>query len=58
VGDDGLIDAERLAEAIADTQAEFRVAPKGRPPQPNPQQGTNTGQPQGKTTWAGVLKGQ
>ncbi|MGV0849461.1 hypothetical protein [Mycolicibacterium phlei] len=58
VGDDGLIDPEKLSEAVIATAREFRVRPKGRPPQPNRQQGTGSGQPPGKASWSKALKGR
>ncbi|MCG7583678.1 hypothetical protein [Mycolicibacterium sp. OfavD-34-C] len=59
LGEDGLIDPDKLAEAIAATGWEFRVTPKGRPPQPNPAQGHQSGQlgGLGKSSWAGAIKG-
>jgi hypothetical protein len=58
VGDDGLIDAERLSQAITHTAAEFRVTPKGRPPAPNVQQGHGSQPPASKSSWSGALKGK
>ncbi|CKI51625.1 hypothetical protein LTT02_21885 [Mycolicibacterium smegmatis] len=58
VGDDGLIDGTKLSEAVTATAREFRVPPKGRPPQPNRQQGTGSGQPPGKASWSKALKGR
>ncbi|MGV0777723.1 hypothetical protein [Mycolicibacter kumamotonensis] len=57
VGDDGLIDPAKLSEAVTVTAREFRITPKGRPPQPNRQQGTGSGQPPAKSSWADAIKG-
>lgn len=57
VGDDGLIDAAKLSEAVAATAREFRIAPKGRRPQPNPQQGSYGPPPRGQASWGKALKG-
>lgn len=57
VGDDGLIDPGKLSEAVTVTAREFRITPKGRPPQPNRQQGTGSGQPPAKSSWADAIKG-
>ncbi|BBX33934.1 hypothetical protein MMAG44476_23132 [Mycolicibacterium mageritense DSM 44476 = CIP 104973] len=56
VGEDGLIDHDKLSAAIAETAREFRVPPKSRPPQPNRQQGTGSGQPHGQSSWSSALK--
>lgn len=56
VGDDGLIDPAKLSEAVTATAQEFRVPPKGRPPQPNRQQGTGGGQPRDSASWSKALK--
>jgi hypothetical protein len=47
VGDDGLIDHERLSQAIAATAEQFRVR---RTPAPNPQQGTGSHHPGASTS--------
>ncbi|GAA1225110.1 hypothetical protein [Mycolicibacterium alvei] len=57
VGEDGLIDREKLADAITETAREFRVPPKGRPPHPNHQQGHASGHPGTKSSWSGAIKG-
>jgi hypothetical protein len=56
VGDDGLIDAAKLSEAISSAAQEFNIAAKGRPPKPNFQQGSAGGQPRSTATWANALK--
>lgn len=57
VGDDGLIDHGKLSEAITNTAQEFNVAPKGRPPQPNPQQGRPGPPAKSEASWSSALKG-
>lgn len=57
VGEDGLINHERLSEAVTDTAREFRISPKGRPPQPNQQQGSASAPPKSETSWSSALKG-
>lgn len=57
LGDDGLIDPDKLADAIIATAREFRVPPRPTRPQANPQQGsTNGGGGVGKPSWAGSIK--
>jgi hypothetical protein len=43
--DNGAIDTTKPSEAISRTATKFNIAPKGRVPRPNPQQGTH-GPPQ------------
>lgn len=58
LGDDGLIDAAKLADAITATAREFRVPPLPTRPAPVLQQGhTNGGGTPGKSSWAGAIKG-
>lgn len=54
VGDDGLIDHDALADAIAATKREFRVS-NGL--QPNPQQGHAGGHGRAPESWSKALKG-
>lgn len=55
LGDDAMIDADKLGEAIATTAREYGVNRRGL--ESNLQQGTNRGGHPGKSSWAGALKG-
>ncbi|MGU3651628.1 hypothetical protein [Mycolicibacterium sp. A43C] len=56
LGEDGLIDATKLAEAVRSAVAEFGVTPRTKGPTPNRQQGSiSTGK--SETSWAKVLGG-
>jgi hypothetical protein len=39
IADDGAVDRAKVADACRDTMSRYRIAPKGRVPQPNLQQG-------------------
>lgn len=52
--DDGLIDADKLADAVNAAVAEFGIR---RPPAPNPQQGRPGGPAHDKASWSQALKG-
>lgn len=57
LGEDGLIDGTRLAEAVRSAVAEFGVTPRTKGPTPNHQQGSiSTGK--SETSWAKVLGGR
>jgi hypothetical protein len=54
--DDGLLDAEKLSDAISQAVEDFGIR-KPRPPQPNPQQGLGGGPGRGASHWGQALKG-
>jgi len=55
VGDDGLVDRAKIAEAAKAAVVEFGVQPRRSGPRPNPQQGRPGGSWGGSATWATVL---
>ncbi|OBI62935.1 hypothetical protein A5667_00100 [Mycolicibacterium fortuitum] len=54
----GLPDPEKIAGALTAVVADFGFARQPRPPQPNHQQGTSSGQPPANPSWAGAIKGE
>lgn len=56
--DDGLPDPEKIAGALTSVVAEFGFARQPRPLKPNPQQGSTSGHPGTKSSWAGAIKGE
>lgn len=56
--EDGLPDPEKITGALSAVVADFGFARQPRPPQPNRQQGTSSGQPPANPSWAGAIKGE
>ena len=52
---DGILDAGRVSERVAEVVAEFGISTT-RPPRPNPYQGHSGGSSGGGGSWSGLLK--
>lgn len=58
LNDDGMVDTDKLAEAIRLTATEYNVQARSAGLTPNPQQGNNGGRPGGSSSWSSALKGR